>query len=231
MLLSRNLSSIFSSFRSGCLHHHLRLGFFLLWFWWLEESQCVLVRHGNAEEVRVEGAHDGSFQKEFEHVVFLIVFDVSLLGDSKSDENFVSLVAPNVVANSPESAAADGHDGEDAGGGELASSTQAVSGEPNHPEAGGEVHGDEQNNLDEWVPPDSLVIEADHKVPGDVIEGHDHGETSNQHHTALNWETAAAREVLGLISAARAKAATAGLKVFLVVDGDEGSFGGLIEVE
>ena len=180
----------------------------------------VGVSQGDAQEVRPQSDDDDGEEELSEDVVLLLELHVVLLGGAPAVVDGVLLVDPHEVDDGPDGNEGGGHNDHDAAAEESATGADAVLAEPDDEERSGDVGGDEQEQVDERVPPGDQIVQHEEELAGDLHSGEHDSEDADGHDTSLDGDDAAARDTVGGLVVAQADAAAAlredGLALLLV---------------
>lgn len=149
-----------------------------------------MVGNTNAHEVGPDGADDGSNEEGEEDVLLLGLAPVS--GFWGSISNFVSLEESKEVPGVPSGHEHNSDDGKDDGGVESSSGVNGIIGEENNPERAGNDDWCAQDNGNKDVPPVDVVHEEQVEDLNEKDQGKYQSQGSDDHNTALDWETTTA---------------------------------------
>jgi len=183
----------------------------------------VSVSDGDAKEVSPEGDDDDGEEELSEDVVLLLELDVALLGGAPAVVDGVLLVDPHEVDHGPDGVEGGRHDDHDAGAVESTTGAHAVLAEPDDEERGGNVGGDEQEDVHEREPPGDLIVEHEEELAGDLHGGEDQGGNTDGGDTGLDGHAAEAGDTVGGLVVAKANAAAALREDGLALLGVEGA--------
>ena len=172
-------------------------------------TQVRGVAADNADEVGEGDENDDGPGELPEDEVFLLVLDVALLGGAPAPVDGLAIVDPHEVDDSPSREERLGDDDHDAGAAEAATAVDAVLAEPNNEEGGSDVLRDQQNQVDEAVPPGNAVVQHQEELGGDADGGEQERDEADRGDATLDRDDAAAGHALGGLGLAIADEAAA----------------------
>ena len=175
------------------IHHHVvHLLFHHHFLLWLLEGIDVLV--DDTDEVGEKGADAGGNVKGDDN--FLLSGGLDETNTIITSHNGILLVEEHEVACSPDGLEGDSDDNKQASGEEFSSAGCIVLGEENNDESRCDNQGCSENNTDENEPPVDVVVQELIEDLEEHKEGKGQDYDTNEEHSALNWEEAAAGQAL-----------------------------------
>jgi len=149
---------------------------------------------------------------------------VTLSVFSETVSELVRLVDESQVADVPDHDQDVGNQRLDHGGGQGSSGSAAVQSVPTNEEADTNESWQEENDINEWVPPWQGEVEELEVGGKELLECDSPDDQSNKNDSSLDWQAAAAVLVLGVNVTALAKAAAEGGSNWLSLDGSVRGF-------